>query len=228
MRSLSRDQRGLLLDYCLGLCSPSGAVEAEELIAHSDLAADLHAQVLAALAFLSYMPVELCPDDLADLTIRRLCELAKQRAYVERPTSRIIRVSARRRVRNTAAVLAIAASILIFAGTLILSFSSMPSHDHRQVPAAQLGKTSVNMDLRDSDYAWLPILDESQVIEFMDQVPSWSPGALGSAEYDPRQMYHFIELGPRIVPASWEYHLEQPSQDHFTRSSPPGISSQSR
>ena len=228
MSSLRRDQRELLFDYCLGLCSPSGAVEAGELIAHSDLAADLHAQVQAALASLSYMLVEPCPDDLADVTVRRLCELAKQRAYPERPTSRIIRVNARERVRNTAAILAVAASILVFAGTLIPSFSSMRPHDPRQVPAAQLEKTSVNMDLRDPDYAWVPILDELQVIESMPQVAGSSPEASGSAAYDPRQMYHFLELGPRVLPASWEHHLEQPSQDHLTRSSPPGLSGQSR
>jgi len=228
MSLLSRDERELIFDHCLGLCSPSGVVEAEELIAHSDLAADLHSRVQTALAYLSYLSVEPCPDYLADLTIRRLCELAKQRAYAERPTSGSIRVNTCERVRNTAAVLAIAASVLVFVGTLIPSLSSMPPHYHKQVPAEQLEKTSVSMDLRDSDYAWLPILDESQVIEFMAQVPGSFSGAPGSAEYNPRPMYRFIELAPRVLPASWEYHLEQPSRDHLTRSSPRGSSGQSR
>lgn len=228
MSLLSNDKRELIFDYCLGLCSPSGAVEAEELIAHSDLAAELNSRVQTALAFLSYLPVEPCPDYLVDLTIRRLRGLAAQRAYVERQTSRIIRVNARKRVRNTVAVLAIAASILVFAGTLIVSLSSMRPHHHRQVPAKQLEKVLVNADLGDSGYAWLPILDESQVIEFMAQVPGSFSGAPGFAEYDPRPMYHFIELGPRVLPASWEYHLEQPSRDHLTRSSPPGLSGQSK
>ena len=210
MSSLSRDKRGVIFDYCLGLCSPSGAGEGEELIAHSDLAADLHSQVQAALAFLSSLSVEPCPDYLVDLTIRRLRGLAAQRACAEGPKSRVIRVDPRPWFRNTAAVTAVAASIVVFAGIFIASFGSMRPHHHRQVPAGRLEKPSVNTDLRDSDYAWRPTLDESQVIEFMDQVPSWSPGALWSAEYNPHQMYHFMELGPRIVPASWEYHPEQP------------------
>ena len=228
MSLLSRDKRELIFDYCLGLCSPSGAVEAEELIAHSDLAADLHSRVQTALAFLSYLPVEPCPDYLVDLTIRRLRELAAQRAHVERATSRILRVNARERVRNAAAVLAIAASILVFTGTLIRSSSSMRPHHHGQVPAGQLDKTFVNADLGESDYAWLPILDEWQVIEFRAQVPGSFSGASGPAEYDPRSMYHFVELGPRVLPVSWEYQLEQPSRDHLTRSSPPGVSGPSR
>jgi hypothetical protein len=228
MSVLSRDKRELIFDYCLGLCSPSGVIEAEELIAHSDLAADLHSRLQTALAFLSYLPVEPCPDYLVDLTIRRWRELAAQREHVERPTSRVIRVNARERVRNAAAVLAIAASILVFAGTLIPSFGPTRPHHHRQVPAKQLEKSFVNTDLGDSDYAWPAILDESQVIEFMAQVPDSFSGAPGSAEYNPRPMYRFIELGPRVLPASWEYHLEQPSGDHLTRSSPPGLSGQSR
>ena len=228
MCPLDHKHTGLIVDYCLGLCPPSGVEEAEELIARSDLAAELHSQVQTALAFLSYLPVEPCPDYLADLTVHRLCELAKQRAYVERPASRIIRVNARELVRNAASVLAVAASILVFAGTLIPSFSSTRPHHHRQVPAEQLEKTSVNIDLRDSDYAWLPILDESPLIEFMAQVPGSSPGAPGFADYNPLRMYPFSELGPQVLPASWEHHLEQPSQDHLMRSSPPGLSGQSR
>jgi hypothetical protein len=228
MCPLDHEHTGLIVDYCLGLCLPSGVEEAEELIARSDSAAELYSQVQAALAFLSYLPVEPCPDYLADLTVHRLCELAKQRAYDERPASRIIRVGARKLVGNAAAVLAVAASILVFTSILIPSFSSMRPDHQRQVPAEQLEKTSVNIDLRDSDYAWLPILDESPVIEFMAQVSGSSPGAPASAEYDPPRMYHFIELGPRVLPASWEYHLDQPSQGHLTRSSPPGLSDQSR
>jgi len=228
MFSLDHEQTGLIIDYCLGLCLPSGVEEAEELIARSDSAAELYSQVQAALAFLSYLPVEPCPDYLADLTVHRLCELAKQRAYVERPASGIIRVQARELVRNAAAVLAVAASILVFAGTLIPSFSSTRPHHYRQVPAEQLEKTSVNIDLCDSDYAWLPILDESPLIEFMAQVPGSSPGAPGFAEYNPLRVYPFSELGPQVLPASWQHHLEQPSQDHLMRSSPPGLSGQSR
>jgi hypothetical protein len=228
MSWLDHQERELIFDYCLGQCLPPRALEAEELIAHDHVAAEMHCQIESALAPLSDMPVDLCPNYLANLTIRRLCELAKQRAHVERPTSRVISVNARKRVTNMAAALGIAACLLLVAGTLLPSFSSV-RHDHpRQVPAGQLEKIPVNVDLGDSDYAWLPILDELPAIESIPPVPGSFPGASGSTGYYPRRMDRFIGLGPRVLPTSWKQHLEQPSQDHLTRSSPAVLSGQSR
>jgi len=198
------------------------------LIAHSARAADLHSQVQTALAFLSYLPAEPCPDYLADLTIRRLRRLSAQRASAEGPRPRVIGIDPRGRFGNTAAVTAVAASIVVFAGILILSSSSTPPYRPRHVPAGQAEKVPVNMERGDSHYAWLPILDELQVTGPMPQVPGLFSGGSGSAGDHLRRMDHFPELGPRVVPASWEHHPEQPPQNHLLRSLPPVSPGQSR
>jgi hypothetical protein len=228
MFRLDPKQTGLIIDYCLGLCSPSETQEAEELIAHSNPVATWHSQVQTALAFLSYLPVEPCPDYLADLTVHRLCELAGQSVRMKRPASTISRADARERVRNMAAALAIAASILIFAGTLISSLGSLRPRDPRQAPAQRLERVFVNTSRGDSDYAWPPILHESQAVEFMTQVPGSPLGVSGSAEYYLHRMDRLVELGPRVEPASWEYQLRQLSEDHLTGTSSAALSGQSR
>ena len=228
MFSLGHKQMGLIIDYCLGLCSPSETEEAEELIAHSDRAADVQSQVQTALAFLSYVPVERCPDCLADLTVRRLRRLAAQRTSTEGTKTKIIGVNPHQWFRRTAAITAVAASILVFTGILIRSFSPTSLYDPRQAPTGQLEKISVNMDLGDSQYVWLPVLDELQIIGPVPQILGSYPGASGSPGYYPRRLDHFIGPGPRVLPASWDCHLVQPSQDHLTPSSPSSLSGQSR
>ena len=110
MFSLDDEQTGLVLDYCLGLCSPTEAREAEELIVDGDPAADLHSRVQTALAFLSYMPAEPCPNYLADLTVHRLRRVAAPSASAQGPRSRLIGVNPRERFRHTAATRAVTVS----------------------------------------------------------------------------------------------------------------------
>jgi hypothetical protein len=227
MFSLDQKQSGLIIDYCLGLCSPSETEEAEELIAQSDRAANAQVQVQTALAFLSYVPAGRCPDRLADLTIRRLCQSAGQETSAERPRTRIIRFNLHQWFRRTAAITAVAASITV-TSILIRFFSPTSPYDPGQAPTGQLERTSVNMDLGDSQYIRFPVLDELQVVAPMPQVPDSYPGASESAPYYPRPLDQFIGSGRQVLPASLDYRLVQPSQDHFTPSSPQSLLSPSK
>ena len=227
MFSLDHKQTGLIIDYCLGLSPPSEAEEVEQLIARNDRAANWHSQVQTALAFLSYVPAEPCPDRLAELTVHRLRTLAARRASAGGPKSRGIGVDRHQWFRRRATVRALAASIVVFAGILIPSLDSMFPNRSRQAPTEQVERTSTEMHLGDSDYARLPILDESQGTESVRQVPGLFAGASGSAEYYPRRMDHTPELGPRVMPTSWEHDGEQRSQDHLPRFSPWFFSDQS-
>jgi hypothetical protein len=228
MFSLDHKQTGLVLDYCLGLCSPSKANGAEELIAHSDPAADLHTRVQTALAFLSYLPAEPCPRYLADLTIQRLCRLAEHGASAEGPRSRVIRIDPRERFKRAAAIAAFAASIVVCASVLIGPFRSPPSYSPGPVPTGQVAEDPIHGDPDDCPYARPTVWDEWQIIEPMPQVPGSYPGASGYAGFDPRRMDHFIGLGPRASPGSWGRHPGQPFQNHLARPSPAILSDQSR
>ena len=224
MFSPGHEQTGLIIDYCLGRCCPAEAQKVEALIAHSDRAADWHSQVQAALAFLSYLPAEPCPDYLADLTVQRLRRLAAQRPSAEGPRSRLIRVDPRGWFTPKVAITAIAASIVVFASILIISLGSTTPHPPLQVPPEQLAKDSGTADLRDSNYAWLPILDGLQAVGFAPELPGKFPGTSGSAGYYPRWVDHSIELGPRALPISWGHHVRQSCRDHLTRSLRPVLS----
>jgi hypothetical protein len=212
MFSRDHEQTGLIIDYCLGLCSPAEAQKAEESIAQNDRAAEWHSQVQTALAFLSYLPAEPCPDYLAELTIRRWRRLTAPGASARGLRSRVFRSDPRERFSHTAAVTALAASIAVSVGVLISSLSSTPPYGPRRVPREYFEKTSGDADLFDSNYAWLPLRDEWPVIEFMPRAPDPLPGASGSAGYYPPWMDQPVELGPRVLPASSKRHVEQSSQ----------------
>jgi len=200
------------------LCSPSGAVEAEELIAHSDLAADLHAQVQTALAILSYLPVEPCRDYLVDLTIRRLRGLA---AHAEGPRSGVIRVDPRQWFRNTAAVTAVAASVVVFAGIFIPSPPSIRRRQYAQGSEQPMENLLQSISLYSSDYT-----------QFYNtswrQVPSSSLGVPEPIEYYPPGVYPFIRLGPETLPASLEENLGRQPADNLFQPWLPVVSDQRR
>ncbi len=212
MFSHDDEQTGLIIDYCLGLCSPAEAEKAEESIAHNDRAAEWHSQVQTTLAFLSYLPAGPCPDYLAELTIQRLHRLTAQGASAEGSGPRVFRFGRREWFRYAAAITALAASIAVAVGVLISSLSSTSPYGPWRVPPEYFEKTSGNASLFDSNYAWLPLRDEWPVIEFMPRAPDTFPGVSGSAGYYPPWMDQSVELGPRVLPASSKRHVEQSSQ----------------
>lgn len=116
---------------------------------------------------------------------------------------------------------AVAASIVVFAGTLILSYDPVQYSRPSQVPVEQWKKTSISMRLDDPASGWPPVPDQPRTIESMRGVPSLFPVTSGPNGYYPYRTDHSIELGPRIVPAPWEYPVESPLPDPFNRSWPP-------
>jgi hypothetical protein len=72
MTSLNNQHKQLLFDYCVGLTSEKESAKAEELIASSTEAAEIHSRIEAALAPLKALESEHCPDELAEGTIWRL------------------------------------------------------------------------------------------------------------------------------------------------------------
>jgi hypothetical protein len=207
MFSRGHEQTGLIIDYCLGLCSPAEAQKAEESIAHNDRAAEWHSQVQTALAFLSCLPAEPCPDYLAELTIQGLCSLTAPGASAEALRSRVLRFHRRGWFSHATTITAVAASIAVSVGVFFLSFSSTSPYGPRRVPREYFEKTSGRADLFDSNYARLPLGDDWPVIELMPRIPDPFPGASGSAGYYPSRMDQSVGLGPRVLPVSSKRHV---------------------
>ena len=76
MSELSRDQKELLFDDCIGLTRPEQAAKVKALISFDGEAARLYACIKAALAPLDSLAPEPCPDDLVERTLLRLKDQA--------------------------------------------------------------------------------------------------------------------------------------------------------
>jgi len=85
MRSLGRNEEPLLWDYCFGLTSGERTAQVEALLAHNQQAADFYARIQAALAPLTSLEPERCPEELAMRTIRLLCAIAQTERVATRP-----------------------------------------------------------------------------------------------------------------------------------------------
>jgi len=144
---LTYEQRDLIFDYCLGLASPPEEARATQLLAWSDQAADLHATIATALAPLEHVSEESCPDELADYTVQRLCELARQHTVSMPPE--VIKLQ---RSRNLSNVIAVAASILIVVGILVPSSKLMRHRYNVRVCQGQMGNVARGLELYSADH----------------------------------------------------------------------------
>ena len=72
MTHLSRQQKELIFDYCVGVTSQEESAAAQELIFSNEEAAELAKKLQRALSPLDSHPHEQCPDELADVTVSRL------------------------------------------------------------------------------------------------------------------------------------------------------------
>ena len=72
MNLLSRNEKELIFDYCLGLAGADRIVCVQGLLAHNEQAAALHARLQVALSPLRSLRAKLCPAELAERTLRLL------------------------------------------------------------------------------------------------------------------------------------------------------------
>ncbi len=136
------------------------------------------------------------------------------------PRSRVIKIGRRERVRRVAAIAAIAASMVVFTGVLIPFLSSTTPYTPAQKPPEQPERASVHGGGRDSDYAWLRILNEWEATGFVPGVSGLFPGVPGPASHSPHWMDQAMEVGPRSLPTLWNRGGEQSSRDGRMGSSP--------
>lgn len=161
MCPIDREQMELIFDYCMGLSGPSESVRVEALIAESLRAAELHATLRAAIAPLSYLPAEYCPDDLADRTLRLLGEQSRRQGNPSGPT--VIKLGLRPHLSNAAGVVMTAASILLIVGVLARSFTVVRQHYAQLSCAEGLNRIQQAVSMYSADYdGFLPAVARAQ------------------------------------------------------------------
>lgn len=77
MTSLSRDEKELVFDGCLGLTETGHGIQATVLLAHKEKAAELHAKIRSVLRPLESVWPQACPTGLVERTVQRLCAAAQ-------------------------------------------------------------------------------------------------------------------------------------------------------
>jgi hypothetical protein len=163
MSDLDFEQQELIFDYCIGLSDPADVIRAQELIASDIRAAELRDTFQEALAPLTYLPPELCPEDLANRTIRRLSELPPPRTVGEQTPARVIRPNFLRRASNTAGVVVTAAAVVFIIGVAMRASNLMRHRYHNQMCRQQLSDIYRALDLYTADYEGaLPVVARAE------------------------------------------------------------------
>jgi len=193
---LDPQQKELLLDYCIGRCSQSQQAEAQNLIDHNETASQLMSHMEGPLRPLAYHPpVERCPDRLAEITVQRLCQLARAEGRFKPAKPRVIPIGFRQYLRPMATVAAAAACLVFAIGVL---FSPGPSGSDQDPPQAyqqNAGGLLRPPAIDGFEWARSYAADGNENSELSPGIP-W-PGEMNL--YPP---YPFFQQGPPMLPAS--------------------------
>ncbi len=161
MYRINSEQQELIFDYCMGLACPSDSVQAEALIAENPHAAELHATIDAAIAPLGYLPLECCPDDLANRTLRLLSAQINGPDRLAGP--RVIKLGFLSHFSNAAGVIMTAASILLIVGVLARSFTVVRQHYAQQSCADGMSRIHQAVSMYSADYdGFLPAVARAE------------------------------------------------------------------
>ena len=152
MTNLNLDQQELIFDYSIGLADPAEAAQAEQLIARDIEAAELYDTIRQAIAPLALLPPEICPDDLADRTVRRVCQLDGGRVAAQEASPRVIRLGFPRNLSNAAGVVIVAASVVLIIGVVMRSSDIMRHRHHNLMCRNQLADIYRALNLYTADY----------------------------------------------------------------------------
>jgi len=152
MRPLTNEQKQLLFDYCLGLTSDKKNIKAEELIALSQEAAEIHKKLKVALAPLGCIQLELCPGNLTEKTIKRLNKHADISRKLLAPERIPIFTDKSIVFRNFSKILIRAAAVLIIVAILIPPISHGRSIYRKRLCENRLRSISQNIEQYCNDF----------------------------------------------------------------------------
>jgi len=149
MSGFDQEQKDLVFQHCLGLSASEETAQTEQLIAGNDEAAKSHARISAALAPLRTISPPACPGELADRTVERLRELAREHLASAPPPARVLKLARRQNLSN---VIAVAASVLLIVGILIPSSKLMRHRSDLLTCKGQLANIFRGLDLYSADH----------------------------------------------------------------------------
>jgi len=229
MSGFNQEQKDLVFQHCLGLSDPGEGDRTKRVIAANDEAATSHARIKAALAPLQTVSPQACPDELADCTVARLRELAREHLASAPPPPKVLKLA---RWQNLGNVIAVAASILLIVGILIPSSRLMRHRSGLQTCEGQLANISRGLDLYSADYE-----DRFPAVARAADAPWNRVGHQGPENHsNTRNPYRLLKLGyldraedfvccggkqglaSPLTPAQIQVHSDFPSRNHITYS----------
>jgi hypothetical protein len=219
MIPLTREQKELIFDYCMGLASKEQIAEAETLIGSNQEAQKIHSKLKATLAPLDNIEPEFCPDALVEQTIKRLNEAARSsqnrlQQLLANEQSRMF--STRKRVLvGLGGKLAMAAMFVIAGSVLFTSLGYVRHNSRIQRCKMQMNNIFHGLAQYITDH------DERQpALAAAPGAPWWKVGAQGDENHsNTRNLYllvkgEYVKLSDFVCPGSkyGEKHKVTPAQ----------------
>ena len=207
MTSLTREQKQLLFDYCIGLTFQEQATEANALIASHQEARKIHSKLQGTFALLDSQKPEPCPDDLAERTVQRLNEAAstsqgRLQQLLASEQSRTVE-SKKRLLVGLGSKLAMAAMFVVAGSILLTSLNFIRYNSHVQKCKTQMGSIFRGLAQYISDYD-----GHQPALAAAPGDPWWKVGAQGEENHsNTRNMYllvkgEYVKLSDFVCPGS--------------------------
>jgi hypothetical protein len=207
MIPLTREQKELIFDYCMGLTPQEQTAELEALIASNPEAQKIHSRLKATFAPLDSIEPELCPDALVERTVERLNEAARSsqerlQQLLASEQSRAVH-SNKRILVGIGGKLAMAAMFVIAGSVLFTSLDYIRHNSRVQRCKLQINNIFRGLTQYITDY------DESQpALAVAPGSPWWKVGAQGEENHsNTRNLYllvkgEYVKLSDFVCPGT--------------------------
>ncbi|MFC1635503.1 hypothetical protein ACFL5Z_11735 [Planctomycetota bacterium] len=207
MIPLTREQKELIFDYCIGLTSQEQAAEAKELIASNQDAQQIHSKFQATFALLDSLEPEPCPDTLAERTVGRLKDAASSsqdrlQQLLAGEQSRAVD-SKKRILMGLGGRLAMAAMFVIAGSILLTSLNYIRYNSRVQQCKMQMGNIFRGLGQYIADFD-----GQQPALAAAPGDPWWKVGAQGDENHsNTRNMYllvkgEYVKLSDYVCPGS--------------------------
>ena len=207
MIPLTREQKELLFDYCVGLASQEQIVGAKALIASNPEAQEIHSKLSTTFAILDSLESELCPDELVERTVCRLNEATRssqERLQQLLASEQLRTVGTKRHIWvGLGSRLAMAAMFVIAGSILLTSLNYLRYNSRIQQCKMQMGSIFRGLSNYITDYDGQP-----PTLASAPGDPWWKVGAQGDENHsNTRNMYllvkgEYVKLSDFVCPGS--------------------------
>ena len=207
MIPLTREQKELIFDYCMGLTSEEQEAVVKALIASNQEAQKIHSKLKATFTPLDSLEPELCPDALAERAIQRLNEAARpsqERLQQLLASEQARAVDSKKRILvGVGGKLAMAAMFLIAGSILLTSLNFVRYNSRVQRCKMQMGNIFRGLTQYISDHD-----GQQPALAVTPGAPWWKVGAQGEENHsNTRNLYllvkgEYVKLSDFVCPGS--------------------------